>query len=158
MPRLCGFYPGICLATEEKARKKRQGKKNLWQGTVYISPKHPHITTTKKTHTHTHHTHTHTYTHTHITHIHTHTHTHHTHTTHTTHIHTPHTHHTHTHHTHTHKPDATTQFLHSPPAPYVCIALQIYFQFTFKPTFILLLIPLHYYSFLCSCRLYVGSI
>ena len=22
MPRLCGFYPGICLTTEEKARKK----------------------------------------------------------------------------------------------------------------------------------------
>ena len=21
MPRLCGFYPGICLTTEEKARK-----------------------------------------------------------------------------------------------------------------------------------------
>jgi hypothetical protein len=26
VPRLCGFYPGICLTTEEKARK------NLSQG------------------------------------------------------------------------------------------------------------------------------
>jgi hypothetical protein len=24
VPRLCGFYPGICLTTEEKARKKPQ--------------------------------------------------------------------------------------------------------------------------------------
>jgi len=30
--RLCEFYPGICLTTEEKARKKlSQGKKNLSQ-------------------------------------------------------------------------------------------------------------------------------
>jgi hypothetical protein len=30
--RLCGFYPGICLTTEEKARKTlSQGKKNLSQ-------------------------------------------------------------------------------------------------------------------------------
>ena len=57
MPRLCEFYPGICLATEEKARKNiSQVKKNLSQSTVYILPKHPH--TTKPTHTHTH-THTH---------------------------------------------------------------------------------------------------
>jgi len=28
VPRLCGFYPGICLTTEEKARKNlSQGKK-----------------------------------------------------------------------------------------------------------------------------------
>ena len=60
MPRLCKFYPGICLTTEEKACK------NLSQGSrrvlVYILPKrtyykthtytHPHIT--KPTHTHTH--------------------------------------------------------------------------------------------------------
>ena len=59
VPRLCEFYPGICLTTEEKARKNlRQGKrnlsqvkKNLSQSTVYILPKHPHIT--KPTHTHT---------------------------------------------------------------------------------------------------------
>jgi len=28
VPRLCGFYPGICLATEEKARK------NISQGSL----------------------------------------------------------------------------------------------------------------------------
>jgi len=29
VPHLCEFYPGICLTTEEKARKKiSQGKKN----------------------------------------------------------------------------------------------------------------------------------
>ena len=32
MPRLCEFYPGICLTTEKKARKNlSQGKKNLIQ-------------------------------------------------------------------------------------------------------------------------------
>jgi hypothetical protein len=36
MPRLCEFYPGICLTTEEKARKNlSQGKKILSQSTVY---------------------------------------------------------------------------------------------------------------------------
>jgi len=71
MPRLCEFYPGICLTTDEKVRKNLiQGKKNLSQSTVYKLSKHPHIT--KHTHTHTH---THTCTHTHI-HMHTHTHTH----------------------------------------------------------------------------------
>jgi len=30
VPRLCEFYPGICLTTEEKAQKNlSQGKKNL---------------------------------------------------------------------------------------------------------------------------------
>ena len=53
MPRLCEFYPGICLTTEEKARKNlsqgkknlsqvkknlSQVKKNLSQSTVYILP------------------------------------------------------------------------------------------------------------------------
>jgi hypothetical protein len=42
VPRLCELYPGICLTTEEKARK------NLSQGSrrvqVYILPKHTHIT------------------------------------------------------------------------------------------------------------------
>jgi len=55
VPRLCEFYPGICLTTEEKARKifsqgkknLSQVKKNLSQSTVYILPKHPHV------HTHT---------------------------------------------------------------------------------------------------------
>ena len=60
MPLLYEFYPGICLTTEEKARKNlSQGKKNLCQSTVYILPKHPHITTSPPSHTHTH-THTHT--------------------------------------------------------------------------------------------------
>jgi hypothetical protein len=68
VPRLCEFYPGICLTSEEKARKNlsqgkknlNQVKKNLSQSTVYILPKTPthykaltntHIT--KPTHTHT---------------------------------------------------------------------------------------------------------
>ena len=50
VPRLCVFYPGICLTTGEKARKYlSQGKtnlsqvnKNLSQCTVYILPKHSH--------------------------------------------------------------------------------------------------------------------
>ena len=58
VPRICEFYPGICLTTEEKARKNlRQGKKNLSQvkknlsqSTVYILPKHPHITKPSQTH------------------------------------------------------------------------------------------------------------
>jgi len=67
VPRLFEFYPGIFLTTEEKARENlSQGKKNLSQvnknlsqSTLYILPKHPHIT--KPTHTHTHtQTHTHT--------------------------------------------------------------------------------------------------
>jgi hypothetical protein len=30
VPRLCEFYPGICLTSEEKARKNlNHGKKNL---------------------------------------------------------------------------------------------------------------------------------
>jgi len=33
VPRLCEFYPGICLTTEEKARKNLSpGKKNLSPG------------------------------------------------------------------------------------------------------------------------------
>jgi len=54
VPRLCEFYPGICLTTEEKAWKNlSQGKKTLSQvkekfsqSTVYILPKHPHIRNT----------------------------------------------------------------------------------------------------------------
>jgi len=79
MPLLCEIYFGICLTTEEKARKTlSQVKKNLSQSTVYILPKYPHITKPSQTHTlqnphkHTHYkthtyTHTHTHTHTHIT-------------------------------------------------------------------------------------------
>ena len=53
VPRLCEFYPGICLTTEEKARNIfSQGKKNLSQSTVYILPKHPHITKPTQTHPH----------------------------------------------------------------------------------------------------------
>ena len=54
VPRLCEFYPGICLTTVEKAQK------NLSQSTVYISPKQPHLTkpiqkhTSQKPHIHTH--------------------------------------------------------------------------------------------------------
>jgi hypothetical protein len=63
------FYPGICLTTEEKELKNHsQGKrnlsqdnKNLSQNTVYILPRHTHITKptqntliTKLTHTHIH--------------------------------------------------------------------------------------------------------
>jgi hypothetical protein len=57
--------PGICLTTEEKARKNlSQVKKNLSQSTVYILPIHIHITKTL-TNTHiTKLTHTHTYAHT----------------------------------------------------------------------------------------------
>ena len=58
MPRLCEFYPGIRLTTEDKARKNlsqgkknlSQVKKNLSQSTVYILPEHPHITKPTQTH------------------------------------------------------------------------------------------------------------
>ena len=98
VPRLCKFYPGICLTNEEKARK------NLSQGSqrvlVYILPKrtHTHTHTPQKQHIHTPtHYKSHTYTHPHITKA---THTH-THTSQKPHIHTP-THHKS--HTHTHTP------------------------------------------------------
>jgi len=40
-PSLREFYPGICLTTEEKARKNlSQGKENLSQNTVYIQQKY----------------------------------------------------------------------------------------------------------------------
>jgi len=60
VPRLCEFYPGICLTAEEKARKNlSRGKKNLSQvkkdhshSTVYIVPKPPtHYKALKNTHT-----------------------------------------------------------------------------------------------------------
>jgi len=38
VPRLCEFYPGICLTTEEKTRKNlSQGKKDLSQGKKDLS-------------------------------------------------------------------------------------------------------------------------
>jgi hypothetical protein len=59
VPRLCEFYPGICLTTGEKTRrnlsqgkkKLSQVKKNVSHSTVYIVPKTP---THYKTHTNTH--------------------------------------------------------------------------------------------------------
>jgi hypothetical protein len=75
VPRLCKFYSGICLTTEEKARKNPSlGKKNLSQvknlsqSTVYIHTlQNPHKHTHYKTHTNTHitkpYTHAHAHTH-----------------------------------------------------------------------------------------------
>jgi hypothetical protein len=55
VPRLCEFYLGICLTTEEKHGKTSvRVKKNLSQNTVHILPKTP---TDYKTHSYTH-THT----------------------------------------------------------------------------------------------------
>jgi len=62
VPHLCEFYPGICLTTEEKARKNlSRGKRNLSQvkkilsqSTVYILPKTPtHYKALINTHKHT---------------------------------------------------------------------------------------------------------
>jgi len=95
-PLLCEFYPGICLTTEEKARKNlSQCKRNLSRCTVYILPKHPHIKKPTQTHTLQNPIYVHTHTHTHtLQNPHTHTHTHYkTHTN--THITNPP--HTHTH-------------------------------------------------------------
>jgi hypothetical protein len=75
VPRLWEFYPGICLTTKEKAWKNLSHvKKNLSQSTVYILPKHQHITKPSQTHTlqNPHiptQTHTHTHTHTHLNHL-----------------------------------------------------------------------------------------
>ena len=46
VPRLCGFYPGICRITEEKARiKLSRGKKNVSQGKKTSEYRtHTHIT------------------------------------------------------------------------------------------------------------------
>ena len=41
VPRLCGFYPGVCLTAEEKARKNlSQGSRRVPAGTMKI---HKHI-------------------------------------------------------------------------------------------------------------------
>jgi len=54
VPRLCEFYPGICLTTEEKARKNlSQGKKTLSEVNKNLSVYSIHITKTP-TQTHTH--------------------------------------------------------------------------------------------------------
>jgi len=37
VPHFCGFYPGICLTTEEKARKNlSQGRRRVSAGTTKI--------------------------------------------------------------------------------------------------------------------------
>jgi hypothetical protein len=37
VPRLCELYPGICLTTDEKARRNlSQGSRSLSQGTDYF--------------------------------------------------------------------------------------------------------------------------
>jgi ABC-type Zn2+ transport system substrate-binding protein/surface adhesin len=93
VPRLCEFYPGICLTTTEKKARENlsHGKKNLSQVKkvlrvqyTYYQNTHPlqnpqiYTHTHTQTHTHTYtHTNTHTHKHTHArTHAHTHTHTH----------------------------------------------------------------------------------
>jgi hypothetical protein len=58
VPRLCEFYPGIYLTTDEKARKNlSQGKKNLSQVKKNLKSEYSvHITkirTHYETHTHT---------------------------------------------------------------------------------------------------------
>jgi hypothetical protein len=61
VPSLCEFYPGICLTTEEKARKtltqgsRRDSKYTHYQDTHTLQ--NPNKQTNK--HTHTTHTHTH---------------------------------------------------------------------------------------------------
>ena len=37
VPRLCELYPGICLTTEEKARKKPVRVENLSQGILKVT-------------------------------------------------------------------------------------------------------------------------
>jgi hypothetical protein len=49
VPRLCEFYPGICLTNEEKARKTlSQGKKNISQGKKTLSQGKKNISQGKK--------------------------------------------------------------------------------------------------------------
>ena len=72
MPRLCEFYPGICLTTEEKAQKTSVGLRKTSIRVLYTYyQKYPPITKPTQTHTlqnpliHTRaRTHTHTHTHT----------------------------------------------------------------------------------------------
>ena len=66
VPRLCGFYPGICLTTEEKAQKNLiQVSRRVPAGTVKIHKHTIRMRIILFTCTHQH-THTHTHTHTHI--------------------------------------------------------------------------------------------
>ena len=49
VPRLWEFYPGICITTEEKARKNlSQGKKNLIQGKKNLSQGKKNLSQVKK--------------------------------------------------------------------------------------------------------------
>ena len=49
LPRLCEFYPGICLTTEEKERKNlSQGKKNLSQVKKNLSQVKKNLSQVKK--------------------------------------------------------------------------------------------------------------
>jgi hypothetical protein len=56
VPRLCEFYPGICLTTEEKIRKNlnqgkinlSQGKKNLSHGKINLSNDKKNLSQGKK--------------------------------------------------------------------------------------------------------------
>ena len=49
VPRLYEFYPGICLTTEEKARKNlSQGKKNLSQVKKNLSQDKKNLSQVKK--------------------------------------------------------------------------------------------------------------
>jgi len=53
VPRHCEFYPGICLTTEEKARKNlSQGKKNLRVQYTYYKNTHALQNLHKHTRTH----------------------------------------------------------------------------------------------------------
>jgi hypothetical protein len=63
VPRLCEFYPGICLTTEEQARKTlSQGKKKISVMLIKTSVGVQYIYIIKNTHT-LQNQHTHTYTH-----------------------------------------------------------------------------------------------
>ena len=54
MPRLCEFYPGICLTTEEKARKNlSQGSRRLLVYILHFTKTPTHYKTYTHTHTHT---------------------------------------------------------------------------------------------------------
>ena len=56
VPRLCEFYPGICLTTEEKAWKNLSQGKTLQNPQPHIT-KHTHTLQNPQKHTHTLHPH-----------------------------------------------------------------------------------------------------
>jgi hypothetical protein len=66
--RICVLYPGICLTTEEKARKNQsQGKTNLSQVNKNLRVHYTYYQDTHTLQNRHKQTHTHTHTHTHIT-------------------------------------------------------------------------------------------